>query len=288
VRVTSPYPTVRRRRLAAELRRLREAGGLTCEEVAERLECSASKISRVENARVGIIVRDVKALLDLYGVSPGKHREGLLALARDGRRKGWWIQYGDMLTDTYQDYISLESSATSIRTFENQLVPGLLQTPGYARAVAAALPHQKADAEIEKFVEVRMARRTVLHKVRPPQLWAILDEAVLRRPIGGPVVMREQVLHLLEAARSPSVTLQALPFGIGSHAGVEGPFSVLGFPEPADLDVVYIEYLANGLYLESSAEIQLYGTVFDHLRASALSASESLAFVAKVAVEEGY
>lgn len=286
--MTSPYPTVRRRRLAAELRRLREAGGFTCEEVAEHLECSASKISRVENARVGIIARDVKALLDLYGVPPGKLREGLLALAREVRRKGWWIQYGDVLTDTYQDYISLETSATSIRDFESQLVPGLLQTAGYTRAVAAALPHQKPEAEIEKYVEVRMARRAVLHKANPPHFWAILDEAVLRRPIGGPVVMREQILHLLEVARTPAVTLQVLPFRAGSHAGIEGPFTILGFPEPADLDVVYVEYLANGLYLESADEIALYSSVFDHLRASALSAHESLAFVAKVAVEEGY
>ncbi|MGH3321645.1 MAG: helix-turn-helix domain-containing protein [Streptosporangiaceae bacterium] len=283
---TGSTPTVRRRRLGAELRRLREGAGLTCDMVGEQLERAGSTISRIENGRVGIRARDVLDMLDLYDMGDKKTRDALAALARDSRKRGWWRTYGDVVSDPYGDYIGLESDAVSVRSYESQLVPGLLQTESYARVVAEAGQVRDTSGESERFVEVRLARQAVLTKDDPPDFWVILDEAVLRRPVGSPKTMREQLDRLVEAARLPTVTLQVLPFSAGAHTGIDGSFVVLEFPEPTDLDVVYLENLTSILYVEQPDEVRRYSLAFDHLRAAALSPPKSAALVAEVAKDD--
>lgn len=274
-------PTVRRRRLGLELRRLRETAGFTIERVAESLECSDSKISRIETGQVGATPRDVRDMLELYGVS-SEQRDGLVQIAREAREKGWWHAYGDVHISAY---IGFEAAAASIRTFEALAVPGLLQTTAYARAaIQAARPNLGTD-ELERWAELRMARQKLLTQEDPPALWAVLDEAVLRRPVGGPEAMREQLHHLTEATRSPKATIQVLPFAAGAHAGMSGAFTIFRFPESADPDVVHLENATSDLYLERPDEIQRYTRAFDHLSATALDAEGSFAWLTGLAKE---
>ncbi len=273
-------PSVRGRRVAAELARLREATGLSREEVAERQGWSVSKVWRIETGRTRAHHGDVADLLDLYGVG-GSERETLIRLAREARRRGWWHSYADVLAEGFDTYVDLEIQATSIRTYEAQLVPGLLQTEAYARAVLSAAWVTTEQDEISRRVAVRMRRQEVLaSKEDGPQLWAVLDEAVVRRGIGGIDVMREQLSRLLEMAEQATVTLQVLPFSVGAHAAMIGAFVILGFPDP-DRPVVYLETDTRSLYLEEAAELDRYMLVFDHLRAAALSRAESAAFVSQ-------
>ncbi len=283
----SRKPTVRRRMLGAELRRLREAAGLSGEKVARELECSDSKISRIENGLVPAHPRDVRDMLDLYGVTDEGKREALITLARDGKKRGWWQRYqayeDGVLPGPYLDLISLEADAASIRTYQPQIVPGLLQTEAYVRAMIEAARVEMSPEEIQTVVEVRLARQAVLTRQHPLHFWAVLDEAVLRRMVGGPEVMRDQLRHLAAMARRQNVTLQVLPFAAGAPAWVYTPFVILKFPEPADLEVVYLENLTSGLYVEETAEVDRYTLMFDHLRAAALSPKESVALIAEVA-----
>lgn len=280
-----PNPTVRRRQLGAELRRLREAAGLTCEEVGVRLECHGSKISRLENGRSGVRPRDLRDILDAYDVTDDRQREALLALARDSKKKGWWHTYGDVISDRYADLIALEHDASSIRVHESQLVHGLLQTEDYARAVTGYAPGREAVGEVETYVAVRMARQRRLRDDPPLHLWAVLGEAVLRQQVGGRDVMRKQLHHLHETANLPNVDLQVLPYGAGEHAGMDGAFTILGFPEQAALDVVYLENLTSGLYVEQEEEVGRYVLAFDRLRAAALSHKDSAALIAQIGKE---
>src|SRR6266581_3197448 len=227
-------PTVRRRRLAAELRRLREAARLTCDEVAEHLECSASKISRVETGRVSVSPRDVRDMLGLYGVD---------------------------------------------------LIPGLLQTEDYARAVIRAGNVNAANEDTERGVALRMDRQPLLTRDGAPELWAVIDEAALRRGVGGPGLMRLQLDHLLEVSSMPNVTIQVLPFAAGAHPAMGNPFAILGFPERADPDVVYVHDLTSCLYVEDVEEVDRHNLIFNHLRATALSISDTAAFIATVRKE---
>jgi transcriptional regulator with XRE-family HTH domain len=279
---TRSAPTVKRRRLAAELRRHREAAGLTLDEVAERLEWSNAKISRIENARVSVLPRDVKFLLGVYGVD-GEAREVLLTLAREARQKGWWHSYGDAIPAWFEVYIGLEAEAVSIHGYESELVPGLLQTEDYARAAFHGFPVE--DEEADKRVALRMARQERLTADDAPQLWVVLNESVIRRVVGGPATMRAQLDRLVEASRLPNVTLQVLPFAVGAHPAMEGAFVILGFPEPADPDVVYLDGQTGGLYLEKRHEIERHTLAFDHLRAAALHPDDSRALIARVADE---
>ncbi|MGH3319508.1 MAG: helix-turn-helix domain-containing protein [Streptosporangiaceae bacterium] len=277
-------PTVRLRRLGAELRRMREAGGLTLDQAGELLERSPSSLSKIENGRVSIKPRDLRIILDGYALSDPEKREALLGVARHGRKKGWWVSYSDLLLPAYKDLIALESDAATFRTFETVLVPGLLQTEDYARAVQWGARLATNHEEIDAFVNIRMSRQRVLTREKQPlQLWAILGEAVLLQQIGGRGVMRLQLEHLLEAAELPNVTLQAMPYMAGAHPGVNGPFVILGFPDYSDLDVVLLENLTSSVYLEREDEIALYGLVFDHLRAHAMSPAESLAMISRLA-----
>jgi transcriptional regulator with XRE-family HTH domain len=274
-------PTVRRRRLALELRRLREAAKLTCEEVAEHLECSASKISRVETGRVSVSPRDVRDMLDLYGV-PVEQRAGLVQLARDSRQKGWWHAYSDAIQPQFATYLGLESAASEIRIYEVSLIPGLLQTEDYARAVISAGLMSNPSEDIDRRVALQMARQPALTRDDPPRLWAVLDEAALRRRVGGAGLMRMQLEHLLGLAGLPNVAVQVIPFGGGAHPAMGRPFVILVFPELVDTDVVYLEDLTSSLYLEDLAEVDRYNVFFNHLRATALSFDDSAALITSV------
>lgn len=265
-------PTVRRRRLASELRRLREAAQLTIDEVGEKLECSASKISRIETGHVGVTPRDVRDMLELYAIDEDQ-REALVQLAREARKKGWWHAYNEVFTGSF---VGLESDASSLHTHQAVLVPGLLQTEDYMRAVIRAIRPDHGEEEVSRRVAARVTRQKLLNDTQPPEYWAILDEAVLHRTVGGPEIMRTQLLRLIELSDLPHVTLQVVPFGAGAHAGMEGPFLILGFPEPADPDVVYVENTTTGSYLEEPSDVYRYTLMFDHLRASALNPADSL------------
>jgi transcriptional regulator with XRE-family HTH domain len=281
---TEHSPTVRRRRLALELRRLREAARLTCEEVAEHLECSASKISRVETGRVSVAPRDVRDMLELYGV-PADQRESLVQLARDSRQKGWWHAYSDTMQPQMATYIGLESAASEIRIYEVSLIPGLLQTEDYARAVIRAGMVNSPAEDIERRVALLMARQPAVVRDDPPKVWAVLDEAALRRRVGGSGLMRLQLEHLLAQAALPNVAVQVIPFAGGAHPAMGRPFIILVFPERVDTDVVYLEDLTSALYLEDVAEVDRYNVFFNHLRATALSFDDSAALITSVLKE---
>ncbi|MDQ3406321.1 MAG: helix-turn-helix domain-containing protein [Actinomycetota bacterium] len=272
-------PTVRRRRLASELRRFREVANLTIEEVGEKLECSASKISRIETGHVGVNPRDVRDLLQLYGIDENK-REALVHLARQARQKGWWHAYTEVFTGSF---VGLEAEATSLHTHQALLVPGLLQTEDYTRAVIRAIRPDAEEAEIDKRVNGRLVRQRLLTDPHPPQYWAVIDEAVLYRVTGGPEVMRAQLTRLVEAAMMPNVTLQVVPFSAGAHAGMEAPFLILGFPEQADPDVVYVENTTSGVYLEQPSDVHRYTLMFDHLRATASPPDDTVELVSRAA-----
>jgi len=272
-------PTVRRRRLASELRRLREASQLTIDEVGEKLECSASKISRIETGHVGVTPRDVRDMLELYAIDEDQ-REALVQLSREARKKGWWHAYNEVFTGSF---VGLESDASALHTFQALLVPGLLQTEDYMRAVIRAIRPDHGEDDVNKRVAGRVARQKMLTDIQPPEYWAIIDEAVLHRTVGGPAIMRAQLLRLIEVSDLPHVTLQVVPFGAGAHAGMENPFLILGFPEPADPDVVYVENTTTGSYLEEPSDVYRYTLMFDHLRASALNPAETLRMVRQAA-----
>ena len=278
-----PGPSARSRRLAAELLRLRETAGLGREEVAERLGWSTSKLWRVETARTRAHHGDVADLLDIYGVE-GERRDVLTRLAREARRRGWWHSYADVLAEGFETYVDLEAEASCIRTYEAQLVPGLLQTAEYAHAVLAAAWVAIEPEEIDRRAAFRMRRQELAReRDKPLAVWAIVDEAVLRRVVGGRAVMHAQLLHLAEAARQTSVTLQVLPFSVGAHIAMLGTFVLLSFPEPSDPDVVYLETDTSSLYLEEPPDIGRYSEIFDHLRATALGPRESIDFINAIA-----
>jgi transcriptional regulator with XRE-family HTH domain len=275
-----PSPTVRRRRLAARLRELRETAELTIDEVGERLECSASKISRIETGHVGVTPRDVRDMLEVYGIDDDE-REALVQLAREARKKGWWHAYNEVFTGSF---VGLESDASFLHTHQALLVPGLLQTEAYTRAVIRAIRPDVTEADVELRVRGRLNRQKLItDESNPPEYWAVLDEAVLQRTVGGPEVMREQLKWLVEAATLPNVTLQVVPFSSGAHAGMEAPFLILGYPEQADPDVVYVENSTSGVYLEQPEDVHRYTLMFDHLRAAALKPDDTVDLVDRTA-----
>ncbi len=274
-------PTIRRRRLGAELRQRREAAGVTIEFVAERLECSASKVSRIETGHTTATVRDVRDMLGIYGVV-GAECEELIQIAREARQKGWWHPFSPVLSGAY---VGLEAAAGSIRAYEQQVIPGLLQTEDYARAMIRSARPDITGEEIEQRVRVRMGRQSLLTQDDPIELWVVLDETVVSRPVGGDTVMRAQLERLVEAADLPNVTLQILPFEVGAHAGMDGTFTILGFPEAGDPDVVYAENATGGLFLEKRDELQKYVFIFDHIRAAAIRPEVSVALISKLAEE---
>jgi transcriptional regulator with XRE-family HTH domain len=278
-------PTVRRRRIAGELRRLRDAAGLTHEDVAAELGWHRSKLSRIEGAQfVRLSLTDLRALLDLYGVAGKGERDALEKMARQARERGWWYSYSDVLPNPHATYIGLEAEATAIRTFQAQLIPALLQTEDYSRAVVQATRMTMRDNdEARRFFELLKTRQELLSRQPPVKLWTVLDQAVLRRQVGGLAVMRAQLDHLAGTAELPHVTLQVLPEEAGEHAALEGSFTILGFPEPADPDVVYLDAATGGVYLEKPEDRERYAAVFDHAIAAALSPKDSLTLVQRMA-----
>jgi transcriptional regulator with XRE-family HTH domain len=277
--------TVLRMLLGARLRRLREAADIPAEKAGFEIRASRSKISRMETGRVGFKVRDVEDLLTLYGVTDGQQRSEVLALARRSSTPDWWARYGDILPDWFETYLGLESVAASIRSFEVQFVPGLFQTEDYARAVTR-LGHQAARAdEVEQRVALRLKRQDLLTRPGPPRVWAVMDEAVLRRPFGGAAVLRAQLGRLAEAAQLPHVTLQVIPFARGGHAGAGGAFSILRFQERDLPDVVYIEQLTSAVYLDQRPDVEHYLVVVDQLSGEALTPADTMRFIEQVAKE---
>ncbi|HEX5596725.1 MAG TPA: helix-turn-helix transcriptional regulator [Micromonosporaceae bacterium] len=251
--------------LGAQLRRLREAKGVGRDEAGWEIRASESKISRMELGRVGFKERDVADLLTLYGVTDIAEREAMLTLARQANNPGWWHRYGDVLPQWFQSYLGLETAASLIRTYEVQFIPGLLQTRAYARAVVM-LGHGRASAnEIERRVDLRMERQKLLSRPDPPHLWMVVDEAALRRPIGGPEVMRDQLIALIEATKLPNVRLQVIPFLAGGHAAAGGNFTILRFAEPDLPDIVYIEQLTSALYLDKREDLDHYAATMEQV-----------------------
>ena len=277
-----PSPTARRRRLATALRNMREARHLSCADVGKAAGWSESKVSRIETGRVGIGPADLERLLDLFEVT-GDARTALLTLRRQATHRGWWHSYTDALPAWFEDYVGLEDGAKSLLTYENQLVPGLMQTEDYAAAVIrAARPSLDAD-EVDRQLAARATRQALLTRPDPLQVWAVLDEAVVRRKVGGSEIMRAQLARIGEIAALPAVTLQVLPFDVGAHASMGTSFILLQFPEPGDTAIVYIEDHTSSQYLELQADIERYTLVFDHLRASALSPEQSVDFIGQMA-----
>ncbi|WP_370453082.1 helix-turn-helix domain-containing protein [Micromonospora sp. A202] len=258
-------PTVLRMLLGAQLRRLRESSGVTREGAGWEIRSSESKISRMELGRVGFKERDVSDLLTLYGVTEENERDALLKLARDANSPGWWHRYGDVLPTWFQSYLGLEAAAALIRTYEVQFVPGLLQTGDYARAVVLLGHGAAGPDEIERRVALRMQRQQLLHRENPPQLWAVVDEAALRRPIGGPAVMRGQLTALIEATKSPNIRLQVIPFAAGGHAAAGGAFTILRFGDQELPDIVYIEQLTSAIYLDKRDDLDYYAVAMERL-----------------------
>ncbi|MFH8286310.1 helix-turn-helix domain-containing protein [Streptomyces antibioticus] len=276
-------PTVRRRRLGQELRRLRELKGMTAEEVAERLLVSQSKISRLENGRRSISQRDVRDLCGVYEVEDQRMVDSLMEMAKDSRQQGWWHAFGDV---PYSVYIGLETDAASLRVYDPQVVPGLLQTRQYAEAlISGALP-EAPPQDIDKRIQVRLRRQERISTGENPlRLWAVLDEAALRRRVGNRQVMIEQLEYLLEMSQLPHITVQLIPFTMGAHPGVSGQYAILEFPDAADSSVVYIEGVTSDLYLEKPQDVQRYSVMYEHLRAQALNADQTREFIQQVAKE---
>jgi hypothetical protein len=275
-------PTVLRMMLGNQLRHLREEAGVTPDRAAYEIRASRSKISRMEHGRVSFKERDVGDLLTLYGVAGGQVRDGLLSLAQAAGSPGWWSKYGDILPGWFEAYLGLEGAAAVIRSFELQFVHGLFQTEDYARAVTR-LGHKAAPAEeIERRVSLRMKRQELLTSPEPPRVWSVIDEAALRRPLGGYAVMRAQLNRLIEVARLPHVTIQVVPFGRGGHAAAGGSFTILRFAEPGLPDVVYIEQLTSALYLDDRDDLDHYMEVMNHLTTQALTPTRTAHFLTEM------
>ena len=277
-------PSVRLRRLAAQLRDLRENRALTQEDVARRTGKDRSTLYRLETAQQRPQRATLIQLLDLYEV-PEPRRGELLMLLREASQRGWMQPYRSELPGVYSDYIGFEEEARTISNYESLFIPGLLQTPGYARAqLHGTLPHATV-AEIGTRVTARLERQELLTRADPPRLWAIIDEAAVRRQVGSPQVMAAQLARLADAAAQPHITLQLIPFDAGAHPGMDGSFVVLEFPDPADRAIVYTESAAGGLFLEEDDEIRRYTLMFGHLRAAALRPDATTAALTEIAAQ---
>ncbi len=257
-------PTVRRILLGTQLRRLREAKGITREDAGYHIRASESKISRMELGRVGFKERDVVDLLALYGVADAAERDALVTVAREANAPGWWHQYADVLPDWYQTYVGLEEAASVLRVYEVQFVPGLLQTAAYARAVITRGQPGAPEEEIERRVSMRITRQELLTKQGGPRLWAVVDEAALRRPVASLEAFRSQLEHLIEVTKDARITLQVAPFRTGPIAEA-GAFTIMRFPDEDLPDVVYLEQLTSALYLDKREDVERYSEVMERL-----------------------
>jgi transcriptional regulator with XRE-family HTH domain len=275
-------PTVRLRRLAAELRRLRAQADLSWEDVSDKTNINKTTLYRIEKAQARPQKRTLISLLNLYEATKEQH-EYLITLLRDASKQGWLRPYHSDLPEEYTAYISFEDEAQGVRNYETSFIPGLLQTEAYARAVIRGVLPMASQQEVDDRVQARMERQQVLTRDNPLKLWAIVDEAALHRLVGGWEVMRAQLRRLVELVDEPHVTLQVIPFAQGAHAGMPGSFVLMDFADPMDTDLIYIDSMAGDLFLESDADISRYATIFDNLRAVALSPDDSAAHIADLA-----
>jgi transcriptional regulator with XRE-family HTH domain len=278
-------PTVRRRRLGAELRRLREANSLKLEEVADQLGLAASTLSRIETGKAPTKTAYLTSMLAMYGVDDPAVRKVLIDMAREGHRKGWWSIYDDVLPSGFDIYVGLEAEASGLRSYETNVVHGLLQTTEYALAVLRELRPRDSEDQLSRGVDLRMQRQRLLGSDPALDLWLILDEGAIRRNIGGSRVMRPQLEQLIQASRQANVTLQVLGFEAGAHAGLVGPFSILEFPERGDSEVAFAESVGGMIYLEKDREVRACAEAFDRMRAAALSPAASVELIQQVREE---
>lgn len=275
-------PTVARVILGTRLQRLRLAAGISTDRAGDAIRASRSKISRMENGRVGIKARDVTDLLDLYEITGPDERDEMLALARQSGSSGWWSGFDDVMTDWFQEYIGLEAAASIIRSFELQFVHGLLQTEPYAREVTLLGYASAPEAEIDRRVDLRMKRQRLITGPRSPRLWSVIDEGALRRPVGSASVMRGQLERLLELSELRQITIQVVPFSRGAHAAAGGAFTLLRFAEPDVPDIVYLEQLTGAQYLDKQADVDRYAEAMTKLTVAALDPAETKDFIAGV------
>jgi transcriptional regulator with XRE-family HTH domain len=275
-------PTVRRRRLGSELRKLRDASSLKLEEVAAELGVAPSTLSRIETGKAPTKSAYLNQMLEMYGVTDPAQRQVLVDMAREGHRKGWWAAYDDVLPSGFDIFVGLEAETTGIRSYENSVVHGLLQTQDYARAVLRELQPRQTAEQVDRQVDLRMARQRRLDEEPALDLWVIHDEAVIRRAVGGPVVMLGQLARLLAVAARPGLTLQVLPFESGAHAGLRGPFSILEFPDRSDSRVAHVESVGGFIYMEKEREVRACSDAFDRLRAAALAPGASADLITRV------
>lgn len=275
--------TVGSRRLVIELKRFREQAGLTGEQVADAMGWSVAKVYRIEGDKVRVLPRDVLRLLTLYGIE-GEQRDAVMELAKLARGKDWWHQYSGAIPEWFQFYVGLEAATSAMTEYNAELVTGLLQTEPYARAVMAAALRTDND-DMERQIAVRMQRQMRLTAADAPTLWVVLNESALHRQVGGPAVMREQLAHIAEVAKLPNVTVQVLRFTAGAHPAMLGSCTLMQFPDPADLDVVYVEAETGALYLEKQEDVRRYSLILDYLRAQALGPAESRALIEQMATK---
>ncbi|QKW09075.1 helix-turn-helix domain-containing protein [Streptomyces sp. NA04227] len=280
--------TVLGRQLGDELRKFRDAAQMSTADAAEILDCTKGKISRIENGHVPVRTPDLNALLAAYNVSDPETRERLTALARKAnrrRRDGWWHQYGSVLGETYRDQIEMEAICDGIRGYQVQLIPGLLQTAAYSRAITVASRAWQTPEEIEQFVQVRLARQARLTGDSPLDLWVVLAEGALHQQVGGPQLMHDQLEHVATMAEQPNITVQVLPFSRGAHSGMFGPYLLLSFPRVSALDLVLAETPTGNMWVEQEPEVNLYRALFDDARTTALPPTESLRMIRRIAKE---
>ncbi|GGO29871.1 transcriptional regulator [Microbispora rosea subsp. aerata] len=278
-------PTALRILLGSQLRKLRESKGISRDQAGQCIRASESKISRMELGRVGFKERDVVDLLALYGVEDEETRSAVMNLVERANEPGWWHRYNDLLPSWFQAYVGLEEAAERIRTYEVQFVPGLLQTKEYARAVIMAGAVGAAPEEIARRVDLRLERQRILDGENSPKFWAVIDEAALRRPIGGADVMRGQIQHLIDLMNQPNVTIQVIPFNYGGHAAEGGAFSILRFADPDLPDIVYVEQLASALYLDKREEVDRYSEVMERLCAVSTTPAETVDLLRQIMAE---
>ena len=276
---------VRRILLGSQLRRLREAKGISREDAGYTIRASESKISRMELGRVSFKERDVTDLLSLYGVEDAAERDALVTLVREANQSGWWHSFSDAMPNWFQTYVGLEEASALIRLYEVQFVPGLLQTEGYMRALMTLNRPSLDRGEVDRRISVRMNRQKLVADKEGPRLWAIVDEAALRRPVGGPAVMRAQIQHLIEAADMPNVILQVMPFRFGGHAAESGAFTILRFPEQDLPDVVYLEQLTSALYLDKRDDVDQYLQVMERLSVDSQTPASSVELLTEMLKE---
>jgi transcriptional regulator with XRE-family HTH domain len=274
-RVAESITTVRSRRLGLELKELRERRGVKPEQVAERLGCARSKISRYENGKSGVRKPELEILLDFFDVRDQRLREALFALARTRRTRGWWQDYEGSLGHEFLELIKTEAEADNLRSFENHTFPGLCQSKSYAEALIRGAGLVRSPEDVDRFVDIRLQRQKMLQAPDSPQFVALVHESALHLRVGGAEVMRDQLRHLAEVNNPPHFSIQVIPNEHGAHPGIDGSFMIVTFADPTNLDVVVLDHMRGTQYVEADDDVARYLFAFDHLRSIALSVPQT-------------